>query len=102
MSLAMFASSFSLTFDTAKSVLDAGLRAVAEGHNEIDLSHLAAVDSTAVAALVAWQRAAVQRGGSLQFKNPPANLQSLADLYGVASLLHYAAADAAADVLPHH
>ena len=45
------------------------------------------MDSSAVATLLAWQRAARQKGLTLQFGVLPANLQSLVDLYGAASLL---------------
>jgi phospholipid transport system transporter-binding protein len=50
---------------------------------------LTAVDSAAVATLLAWQRAALERGSALRFTNLPANLQSLIELYGVADLLHH-------------
>jgi len=72
----------------APAVLEAGLRAIADGQAEIDLGELTAVDSAAVATLLAWQRAARSRNRTLAFRNLPANLQSLADLYGVTALLH--------------
>lgn len=77
-----------LTVHNAQAVLDAGLRAIAEGQARIDLGELTAVDSAAVATLLAWQRAAQHKGKSLVFDNLPANLQSLVDLYGVTELLH--------------
>lgn len=83
-----------LTVQNAKAVLDAGLRAIAEGQTEIDLREVTAVDSSAVATLLAWQRAARKAGKSLVLSNFPANLQSLADLYGVADLLHSASSSA--------
>ena len=54
---------------------------------EIDLSRLATVDSSAVATLLAWKRAAAARNASLALSNLPANLQSLVALYGVDELL---------------
>ncbi|HTN65050.1 MAG TPA: STAS domain-containing protein [Burkholderiaceae bacterium] len=83
----MFKPPSSLTVHNAKTVLQAGLRAVADGQRTIDLTHVAAVDSVAVAILLAWQRAARGRGGNLDFGHLPPNLQSLAQLYGVAALL---------------
>lgn len=74
--------------NNAPAVLDAGLRAIANGQTEIDLSELTTVDSAAVATLLAWQRAAQSRSQTLVFRNLPVNLQSLADLYGVTALLH--------------
>lgn len=76
-----------LTADNASAVLQDGLRAIAGGQTDIDLSQVATVDSSAVATLLAWRRAAVEQGRPLDFGTLPANLQSLADLYGVGSLL---------------
>ena len=68
-------------------MLAAGLAAIAGGQHVIDFSGLTAVDSAAVAVLLAWQRAARARSIVLSFINLPDMLQSLADLYGVAGLL---------------
>ncbi|MDY7573365.1 STAS domain-containing protein [Actimicrobium sp. CCI2.3] len=93
----MFAPAQSMTFDTAKGVLDTGLRAIATGQQVIDLAQVGRVDSSAVAVLLGWQRAAHERSALLHFTNPPASLTSLATLYGVAELLQVPRAD-----LPHH
>ena len=85
----MFQPSLTLTVNNATTTLDAGLSAIADGQTEIDLAQLTAVDSAAVATLVAWQRAALERGAPLTFKNASVNLQSLAELYDVADLLHH-------------
>lgn len=100
-----FRPSLTLTFNNAQTVLDAGLRAIADGQHQIDLGDLTAVDSSAVATLLAWQRAARESGKALTFSNFPANLQSLIALYGVGELLQPTtvthSADSRAD-LPHH
>ena len=83
----MFRPTLTLTVNNATTTLDAGLAAIAGGQTEIDLAQLTAVDSAAVATLVAWRRAARERGSSLTFRNAPVNLQSLAELYGVDDLL---------------
>lgn len=83
-----FRPALTLTFNNAQTVLDAGLRAIADGQTQIDLADLTSVDSSAVAAMLAWQRAARDAGKSLSFQNLPANLQSLVALYGVGELLH--------------
>lgn len=83
----MFKPTHTLTANNAKTVLEAGLRAIAAGQTRIDLTHVTAVDSTAVATLLAWQRAALSRGMPLLFVNIPSNLQNLAGLYDVTDLL---------------
>ncbi len=85
----MFRPTLTLTVNNAKTALDAGLSAIEAGQTEIDLAQLTAVDSAAVATLIAWRRAALNRGATLSFTNAPANLHSLAELYGVADLLHH-------------
>ncbi|OGB22503.1 MAG: anti-anti-sigma factor [Burkholderiales bacterium RIFCSPLOWO2_02_FULL_57_36] len=84
----MFRPTLTLTVNNAKTALDAGLSAIENGQTEIDLAQLTVVDSAAVATMVAWRRAALDRGASLTFRNAPANLRSLAELYDVAELLH--------------
>ncbi len=88
----MFKPPSSLTVHNAKTVLQAGYRAIADGQTAIDLSHVVAVDSVAVATLLAWQRAAEKRGSRLDFGRLPPTLHSLAELYGVAALLQAPAA----------
>lgn len=53
----------------------------------VDLQGVTDVDSSALSLIFEWQRAARTRGARLQVRNLPANLQSLATLYGVADLL---------------
>lgn len=84
----MFRSTLTLTVNNAKAVLEAGLRAIESGQTEIDFRPLTVVDSTAVAILLAWQRAAREHGTAVTFINLPENVRSLAELYGVAALLY--------------
>jgi phospholipid transport system transporter-binding protein len=83
----MFRPPLTLTVNNATLALEAGMRAIADGQTEIDLGELAAVDSAAVATLLAWQRAARRAGRPLRLTNLPPNLRGLVDLYGVAALL---------------
>lgn len=76
-----------LTQAEAGEVLRAGMAALDAGATAVDLSGLQHFDSTAVAALLAWRRAATARGVSLQIAGMPDGLQSLARLYGVDHLL---------------
>ena len=77
----------SLTIDTAPAAMTAGLQAIAGGEQVFDFSGVTAIDSAAVAVLLAWQRAARAGTLALSFINVPPALQSLASLYGVANLL---------------
>ncbi|MEO0314166.1 MAG: hypothetical protein RI928_622 [Pseudomonadota bacterium] len=77
----------SLTMQDAGSGLQPGLDAIRGGTTDIDLSRLERFDSAAVAALLAWRRAAQSAGLSLRIAGAPAGLRSLANLYGVAELL---------------
>ena len=85
----MYRPTLALTMHAARAALDAGLAAIANGQDEFDLGGLTAVDSAAIATLLAWQRAAAERGRRLRFTNPSENLQSLARLYDLDGLLHF-------------
>ncbi len=79
-----------ITQQEAGDVLRAGLKALEGGVTTIDLGGLQRFDSTAVATLLAWLRAAAKRGASLQISGMPEGLGSLARVYGVAHLLDQA------------
>jgi phospholipid transport system transporter-binding protein len=98
----MFRPALTLTVHNAKTMLEAGLRAIASGQTTIDLADVTAVDSAAVATLLAWQRAAQRRDVSLCLLNIPANLQNLLHLYGVTELLHVASPAQSRTDLQHH
>ncbi|QNM99033.1 STAS domain-containing protein [Chitinimonas koreensis] len=53
----------------------------------LDLADVTDIDSTAVSLLLHWQRDARAAGRTLLLRNPPANLTSLASLYGVEDFL---------------
>lgn len=83
----MYQPAHTLTAENARTTLEAGLRAIADGQASFDLAAVTVVDSAAVAILLAWQRAAQAGGMSIVFSNLPANLQSLVQLYDVGALL---------------
>ncbi|RDK09014.1 toluene tolerance protein [Cupriavidus lacunae] len=89
----------SLTNQNAAAVLRDGLARVAQGEVQVDCAGLAQVDSSAVAVLLAWNRAAAARNLALSLRGVPAQLSQLASLYGVDGLLGLAP-DAAAQ--GHH
>lgn len=68
----------------APAALAALRAALPAGGTELDLAPLARFDSSALAVLIALRRHA---GQALAFRNPPANLRTLASLYGVDTLL---------------
>jgi phospholipid transport system transporter-binding protein len=71
----------------AASLIQSGEAAIRDGDCRFDLSAVKRCDSSAVALLLAWQRAAHAQGKQLQLEGIPASLCSLATLYGVASLI---------------
>ena len=77
----------SITMTDAADVLREGMEAIVQGATTINLSGLTHFDSSAVSALLAWQRAAAEKSVSLELVGLPAGLLSLAKLYGVDALL---------------
>ena len=77
----------SLTVENAKAALDQGTAAIKAGQTVFDLGSVQHADSSAVAVLLAWKRAARKAGVALAYINLPASLQSLAALYGVDAFL---------------
>ena len=83
----MYQPTLPLTMPGARSAQAEGVQAIEAGAAVIDLQSVPAVDSAAVAILLAWRRTAHRQGRTLDFQNPPPALTSLAQLYGVADLL---------------
>ncbi|HEU0200264.1 MAG TPA: STAS domain-containing protein [Burkholderiaceae bacterium] len=81
-----------LTNENATVWLERGQQAIRSGDTTFDLSQVAAVDSAAVALVLAWQREAAASGKQLSFVGVPAGMASLARLYGVDALLALQAA----------
>lgn len=78
----------SITYDNAAELLEQGCTLLKQGSiKTIDLSAIEKADSTAISLLLAWRGTAQQQNNSLEFKNYPANLKNLAELYGVFELL---------------
>lgn len=76
-----------LTVQNAKAALDQGIAAIKAGQTVFDLGTVKVADSSAVAVLLEWKRAARKAGAALSYVNLPASLQSLAALYGVDAFL---------------
>lgn len=76
-----------ITVDNVRALHEQGGAQLAE-LRVIDFAAVAEVDSSAVSLILEWQREAAQRNNhQLRFENLPANLRSLASLYGVAELI---------------
>ncbi|MCC8396463.1 STAS domain-containing protein [Paraburkholderia sp. MMS20-SJTR3] len=76
-----------LTHESATAALTAGLQRIAAGAGGVDCAPLTQFDSSALAVLLAWVRAAGARGVEFEIVNLPAGLASLAQAYGVDTLL---------------
>ena len=72
---------------SVRSLLEAGERSISGAEVTIDLAGVTDVDSTAVSLLLEWRRQAAAASRSIRYVNLPANLKSLAELYGVTELL---------------
>ena len=76
-----------VTFENVKQVLEEGLRHVQEGIGTVDLAEVSELDSSLLAAMLAWLRAARHGKGGLVFSNLPEDLSMLAGVYGVEALI---------------
>jgi len=71
----------------ASGLLEAGRAAFKDGRELIDFAEVAEADSSALAVMLGWLRAAQAEKRGLAFANVPVGVRALADLYGVAELL---------------
>lgn len=76
-----------MTLDSATALLAAGVSVLKQGSALFDLAAVSDIDSSGLAVLFGWQRAARETGNTLRIVNPPHNLLSLAAMYGVTGLL---------------
>ena len=77
-----------ITIASAASILAELKPRIAEKIPLLDLSGVAHVDSTALALILSCMREAEQQNYLLVFSGFPASVTTLADLYGIAPLLH--------------
>jgi phospholipid transport system transporter-binding protein len=76
-----------MTLETAPALFAHGAEALAGEVTLFDLAAVEEVDSSGLAVLFGWQRAAQAKGVALRIANPPESLISLAEVYGVSDLL---------------
>jgi len=78
----------SITIHNVVALLARGNELFTAPEITIDLDGVTEVDSSAVSLLLEWRREAARHGRSIHFVNLPANLTSLAKLYGVTEMLN--------------
>ena len=76
-----------VTMANVEALLEEGARQIQGPQVTLDLSGVTEVDSAAVSLLLEWRRQARRANRTLHYVNLPANLTSLAELYGVTELL---------------
>jgi phospholipid transport system transporter-binding protein len=76
-----------VNLEHAVALLERGNELFTAPQMTLDLAAVTEVDSTALSLLLEWRREAARNGRSIRYLNLPANLRSLAELYGVAELL---------------
>ncbi len=77
----------SMRLTEAARLLAEGERHLSQGGRVFDLSAVDAVDSSALAVLLGWQRSADRQNLHIRFTGAPANIRALAELYGLSELL---------------
>lgn len=76
-----------LTLGKAREMLEAGNALISRPEVTFDLAQVQEVDSSGLTIVFGWVRAARSQGKVVRISNPPQNLLSLAELYGVTELL---------------
>ncbi len=80
-----------VTLVNVAAVLAEGRRHLEEGVRTVDLSEVTDLDSSLLAALLAWMRDAKAKQVELSITHLPESLKTIAKLYGVEGLLPLAA-----------
>ena len=76
-----------ITLESVVALLAQGNGLFAEPQVTVDLAAVTEVDSSALSLLLEWRREGIRNGRAIRYLNLPANLKSLAELYGVTDLL---------------
>ena len=72
----------------AKAILNASQGFAIASNTKIDFALVSDIDTTALSLILEWKRRAQSENQTLSFINLPANLSSLAALYGVSELIN--------------
>jgi phospholipid transport system transporter-binding protein len=73
---------------TAKAILTASQDLSIASYTVIDFAKVSDIDTAALSLILEWKRRAQTESKTLSFVNLPANLNSLAALYGVSDLIN--------------
>lgn len=76
-----------MTMSEAARLLAEGEAAIGGAVRSFDLAGVTTMDSSGLAVVFGWMRAAKAAGKAVSLDNPPQNLRNLAAVYGVAELL---------------
>jgi len=76
-----------MSLANAVPLAELGIEAIERGDASFDLSAVRTCDSSALSVLLAWQRAALAVGKSIEVIGVPDDMLSLAKVYGVSSIL---------------
>jgi phospholipid transport system transporter-binding protein len=76
-----------VTSESVVSLLAQGAQQFTAPRVTVDLSGVTEVDSSALSLLLEWRREAARNGREVRYRNLPASMKSLAELYGVTELL---------------
>jgi phospholipid transport system transporter-binding protein len=76
-----------INMDNVVALLGEGNERFTAAQVTVDLAAVTEVDSSALSLLLEWRREAGRNGRAIRFLNLPANLKSLAELYGVTKLI---------------
>ena len=76
-----------VTLRNVTGLLQEGLVCIRDGVSTVDLAEVSGLDSSLLAALLAWIREARGTGHPIVLANLPQGLTTLAQLYGVEELL---------------
>ena len=76
-----------MSLANSAQIAELGIDAIRGGDASFDLSAVRTCDSSALAVLLAWQRAAHANGHALQLTGVPQDMVTLATVYGVKDVL---------------
>ncbi len=76
-----------MSLANAAQLAQLGIEAIQGGDASFDLSAVRTCDSSALVVLLAWQRTALSAGRSIEVTGAPADMLSLATVYGVKGVL---------------
>lgn len=76
-----------LVMANARGLLEAGRSALQAGEQIFDFSEIGEADSSALAVMLGWLRAASATQSTIKFAQVPVGVRSLAELYGITDLL---------------